>query len=1266
MKRGVMLTVFAVAALTVMAWAVSVQAAALPDDLPPSGGEWQETYETFCQGRPVTVTVIHGDPGVLAYVPWAEDGTALCRLDLDPYPPPVLGEAVAIAEGEPPILGAPAPLPSWMQWWDLFEIPWDTSTVEYMDPGIDWGEYGLPRSDSLCNPSSGGGWYGVWGNLSRSSHQRMRSIVVHPASTLTEQVTGWRQLTGHINFWGAAGPACWRVRDASNALLFEWCWTCPGASCGMRLAADESDLGFTYQEQPYVKLEAYLPPRVPSEPNLQRCSPHVDDWGVAWYTQSVSPPELDGEPLCTAATENTISWNNLGYPYEYRVQRAEDSGFTTGLETSAWQDYTSTDYTFTALNHDQTYWYRLRYRVPPPDLQTSEWVDVESSTQDGAPPSTTHTVDGTLMGNESWWRSPVDVTLDAVDDGCGGILATWYDLDSVGYTPYTTPFPVTTNGIHPLNYYSEDGVGNPETPKADNISIDQTPPLSTVSLNGTLGHDGWYVSPLTYDQSLIDATSGPDEMYYDDGSAWQEYTGPLTFFDCSHTVSYYGEDVAGNPETPQTISFGVDGVAPTSGVMLEGVLGNEGWYVSPVVYTQSLEDACSGPDERYYDDGSGITPYTTPVAFGDGYHYVDYYGEDAAGNVETANSISFKVDATPPTSTVAVTGTLGCHNWYTTTVTYTQSLTDSLSGPDETYVDTGGGRDLYTSPLVFGDGIYDVEYLGEDVAGNREAAATILLQVDTVPPSFLVDAPLSFCVECAQKLGIHRQASDATSGVDNWTLEIRDQADNVVRSWSGVRAVDDTLVWDGRDAEGDPVPLGIYRIVMMGQDMACWWGEGEDAVQVVSEPPPTPKPRPAPPEPITPPPPEGPSPETPTPTPTVTPSPTPMPTATPTPGTLVGPPAWDFGDAPDPGYPSLLGSDGARHTDSSFEWLGQGVDQEPEARIADLDLYDDGVSFPELGACQEAVLEVVVSVADRGDPAHPYDEGRLLYLNVLADWDQDGGWDGPSEGEVPCCEDALLSEWLVRNLAMDPSEWPDNTTSTVLHVPIVVGPEGHTWMRFTLTYNEALPGDHWDGRGGFAYGETEDYLITILPAPAPIPRAIPAPAVEETWILEGVVFQDLDRDGRHGGGEPGMSGVTVFIRNEDTSWVNSTITDGDGRYSFAVRRGRYVISVVNLPAGYSLTTPGEVSLEVPRMLAADTGLIMDFGARWRFLPWLLGTMLSVQGGIVCGLTWSGSRVRPAIMERNRLQLAIARKRRELEVAAWAQENRKNGDNGGDR
>jgi hypothetical protein len=232
-------------------------------------------------------------------------------------------------------------------------------------------------------------------------------------------------------------------------------------------------------------------------------------------------------------------------------------------------------------------------------------------------------------------------------------------------------------------------------------------------------------------------------------------------------------------------------------------------------------------------------------------------------------------------------------------------------------------------------------------------------------------------------------------------------------------------------------------------------------------------------------------------TPTLVPSPEPSPTAgppleaspsatsiEPTPGQ-----AWDFGDAPDPGFPSLAASDGARHALVSFEWLGDAVDTEPDARHVESDQHDDGVVLEELTACTEDSLGVRVTVQSRDDPEHPYDAQHLLYLNVLVDWDGSGSWGG----RVWCAEGVFASEWAVRNLAIDVSSWPEGELSAVVPIEFTAGPRaGEAWARFTLSYGEVVSGEDWDGRGAFTYGETEDYLVTISVPPAPTP-APPSP-----------------------------------------------------------------------------------------------------------------------------------------------------------------------------
>jgi hypothetical protein len=209
---------------------------------------------------------------------------------------------------------------------------------------------------------------------------------------------------------------------------------------------------------------------------------------------------------------------------------------------------------------------------------------------------------------------------------------------------------------------------------------------------------------------------------------------------------------------------------------------------------------------------------------------------------------------------------------------------------------------------------------------------------------------------------------------------------------------------------------------------------------------------------------------------------------------------WDFGDAPDPGFPSLLASEGARHFVVHFEWLGEGVSQELDSQQVDADLYDDGVEVGELLTCQEAAVQVTVSVADRGDPQHPYDGQHLLYLNVLVDWDGDGSWGG----EESCPGGLAAPEWAVRNLPIDVSSWPQGITSTVVPVEFMVGQQaGETWARFTLSYGQVVSGDDWEGRGSFTFGETEDHPLVVSPSGTAVPTGPASSATAAVGIPPG-------------------------------------------------------------------------------------------------------------------------------------------------------------------
>jgi hypothetical protein len=102
--------------------------------------------------------------------------------------------------------------------------------------------------------------------------------------------------------------------------------------------------------------------------------------------------------------------------------------------------------------------------------------------------------------------------------------------------------------------------------------------------------------------------------------------------------------------------------------------------------------------------------------------------------------------------------------------------------------------------------------------------------------------------------------------------------------------------------------------------------------------------------------------------------------------------AQDFGDAPDPSYPTLLASNGARHTIVQGAFMGAQIDAEPDGIPHPQALGDDltnlpdedGVNFPlPLIPGQPAQMDVIVSLGG--------------WLDAWIDFNQDGIWQDPGE-----------------------------------------------------------------------------------------------------------------------------------------------------------------------------------------------------------------------------------------------------------------------------
>lgn len=198
--------------------------------------------------------------------------------------------------------------------------------------------------------------------------------------------------------------------------------------------------------------------------------------------------------------------------------------------------------------------------------------------------------------------------------------------------------------------------------------------------------EGWVNKDTTVNFNATDDSSGTKATYFAvDGGTQQTGSSVTLTTQGTHTLVYWSEDWASNVEQQHTATVKIDKTTPVTVATVNPSApnGSNGWYKSAVTVNLSANDDASGVSSTEYslDGGNTWVNYAAPVTVSkDGKYTLAYRSTDAAGNVETAKSISFNLDATTPEITVTgfESGNLSDANNIVPVVNFN----DNLSGAD--------------------------------------------------------------------------------------------------------------------------------------------------------------------------------------------------------------------------------------------------------------------------------------------------------------------------------------------------------------------------------------------------------------------------------------------------------------------------------------------------------------------------------------------------------------------------------------------------------
>jgi plastocyanin len=265
------------------------------------------------------------------------------------------------------------------------------------------------------------------------------------------------------------------------------------------------------------------------------------------------------------------------------------------------------------------------------------------------------------------------------------------------------------------------------------IITDQSPPVISPTVTGTLGTNGWYTSAVGVSWTVTDGQSAVSSQTGCGATSVTSDTQGVTFT-CTATSA--------GGSASESVTIKRDASPPTVVGTPSGTLGTNGWYTSNVDVAWTTADDISGTS----------TCATNTLSTDDASQTYSCTTTNGAGLTASA-SVTVKRDVSPPTVSGTPSGTLGNNGWYTSNVSVNWATADNVSGASSCATNTlssDNGGVTYSCTTTNGAGLT----ASASVSVKRDATNPLIGYTGNAG-SYTVD----------QTVAITCSASDALSGI---------------------------------------------------------------------------------------------------------------------------------------------------------------------------------------------------------------------------------------------------------------------------------------------------------------------------------------------------------------------------------------------------------------------------------------------------------------------------------------------------------------------